>query len=198
MTESRSYDYEEILLREIEDSQVKCILVLEHFTFEKVQVSFQVLWKCTIILSFSYFYKNHAIWQLSQLGIGTDSSKLVLLIYSELSKLIEHSEWCSKFRKYFWCGKTSLNMSQSLLLILFLSQSNYKYSINFNCTNWESIDVELGIPTWDCRMVGKDRSIDLWWAPWCAINEDKKFFFNGPTSASFSFYLRLFMSFQIH
>ena len=43
MTESRSYDYEEILLREIEDSQVKCILVLEHFTFEKVQVSFQVL-----------------------------------------------------------------------------------------------------------------------------------------------------------
>ena len=38
MAESSSNDYEEILLRDIEDSQVKCVLVLEHFTFEKAQV----------------------------------------------------------------------------------------------------------------------------------------------------------------
>ncbi len=38
MAESSSYDYEEILLKDIEDSKVKCVLVLEHFTFEKSQV----------------------------------------------------------------------------------------------------------------------------------------------------------------
>ena len=38
MADSSSYDYEEILLKDIEDSKVKCVLVLEHFTFEKSQV----------------------------------------------------------------------------------------------------------------------------------------------------------------
>jgi hypothetical protein len=43
MTESQSYDYEESLLKDIEDSQVKCVLVLEHFTFEKAQVILSLL-----------------------------------------------------------------------------------------------------------------------------------------------------------
>ena len=38
MVETPDYDYEQTLLRDIEDSQVKCVLVLEHFTFEKAQV----------------------------------------------------------------------------------------------------------------------------------------------------------------
>ena len=38
MSESLSFSHEEALLKEIEDSQVKCVLVLEHFTFEKAQV----------------------------------------------------------------------------------------------------------------------------------------------------------------
>jgi hypothetical protein len=45
LVETPDYEYEETLLREIDDSQVKCILVLEHFTFQKAQVIKKMLSK---------------------------------------------------------------------------------------------------------------------------------------------------------
>jgi hypothetical protein len=54
MASSSNFDYEEELLTEIEDSEVKCVLVLEHFTFEPTQVHFYGCCK-NVELHFIYF-----------------------------------------------------------------------------------------------------------------------------------------------